>query len=71
MLLSEYNLRHTGKHTDETSAMLYCHIGIINLTMENIFRNALHVTENEQYKTITFTNKVLLDAISARIYRKR
>lgn len=46
MLLFEYNLRHTGKH--KTSAMLYCHIGIINLlTMENIFRNALHVTENE------------------------
>jgi len=48
MLLFEYNLRHSGKHTDETLAMLYCHIGIINLlTMENIFTDALNLTENE------------------------
>lgn len=48
MLLSECNLRRTGKHTDETLAMLCCHIGIIGLlTMENLFTDALNVTENE------------------------
>lgn len=56
MLLFEYDLRHTGKHTNETSAMLF-HIGIINLlTMENIFTDVLNVTENESCKIITFTN---------------
>ena len=57
MLLFEYNLRHTGKHPNETSAMLYSYIGILNLlTMENIFTDVLNLTENESCKIITFTN---------------
>jgi hypothetical protein len=48
MLLFEYNLRHTGKHTDETLDIIYRHIGFISLlTMENLFTDALNVTENE------------------------